>query len=89
MPKKLAVYAVAAMMLGSALNPASAAFPLPSPSVPPPSTASTAFGVGGGVAAGIIATAGILCIVDFWQKLNGQKNWDGSPKVVKARGHRR
>ena len=86
--RKISVYVLSLTILASALNPATAAVP-PPPPVAVPSTASTAFGVGGGLAVGIIATAGILCIYDFWQKLNGQKNWDGTPKAAKAKPRQR
>src|SRR5215471_12224667 len=48
--------------------------------VPPPATSMT-LAAGGGLAVGIIATAALLCIYDVWLKINGYKNWDGSPKV--------
>ena len=39
---------------------------------------------GGGFAVGIIGTAALLCLYDVWLKINGYKNWDGSPKVVQV-----
>ena len=88
MSKKIVACCVAVTLLAAGLKPALAAFPLPS--APVPAATQATIGVAGGAAIGIIATAGIICIVDFWQKLNGLKNWDGSPKVAaKARGHRR
>ncbi|MEA2983195.1 MAG: hypothetical protein QOF09_5018 [Alphaproteobacteria bacterium] len=88
MSKKIAVCFIAMTMLASAVKPVSAAVvKTPSPPLVPGSSA--ALGVGGGLAVGIIATAGLLCIYDIWQKMNGLKNWDGSPKTVKARAPRR
>ena len=85
--KKVAACFVALAMLTSALNPASAAIVKTTP--PPVTTSSSALGVGGGLAIGIIATAGLICIYDIWLKMNGLKNWDGSPKVPKVRQSRR
>lgn len=78
MLRKIAVCSVALVLLASALKPASAAAPAP---LAPASSA--ALGAGGGFAIGIIATAALLCGYDIWLKINGLKNWDGSPKVVK------
>ena len=88
MTKKIVACCVAVTMLAAALRPAMAVLPLPPPT-PAVAASQATLGVAGGAAVGIIAAAAILCIVDYWQKLNGLKNWDGSPKVVKARGHRR
>ena len=54
------------------------------PTTPP---SSSGLGVGGGLAIGIIATAGVLCIYDIWLKINGYKNWDGTPKAVQGHNH--
>ena len=54
------------------------------PTTPPQ---SSGLGVGGGLAIGIIATAGVLCIYDMWLKINGYKNWDGTPKAVQGHNH--
>jgi hypothetical protein len=66
-----------AAALGASLGPSQAAF-FP-PSAPPPSTAP---GVIGWSAGGIIVTAGVLCLYDLWLKINGAKNWDGTAKKV-------
>ena len=60
---------------------------VPVPCLPAPAPTSAALGIGGGLAVGIIATAGLLCIYDIWLKFNGYKNWDGSPKVVQVHHH--
>jgi len=51
---------------------------------PAPATASTAPGVVGWGAGGIIVTAGVLCFYDLWLKISGAKNWDGTAKKVVA-----
>ena len=91
MLKKIAVCAVALVFLTSALKPTLAAFPPPTPPASSAAAAgsSAALGVGGGIAIGVIATAALLCAYDIWLKINGFKNWDGSPKVVKVHHHPR
>lgn len=68
---------VAALSAASVSQPKAAIVSHP---VPPPATSMT-LAAGGGLAVGIIATAALLCIYDVWLKINGYKNWDGSPKT--------
>jgi len=76
MLKKIASFSVMVVLLAAGVRSTSAAI-VPSTPPPPP-----AFGVAGGLAVGVIATAGLLCLYDVWLKINGVKNWDGSPKVA-------
>jgi len=62
-------------------QPASALMVVGQPAPPPTSMTLAA---GGGFAVGIIGTAALLCLYDVWLKINGYKNWDGSPKVVQV-----
>jgi hypothetical protein len=67
--------AVAVGVLCAALQPQQAAA-IPAPALP----AAAAAGAGAAVVGGLIGAVGVICIVDFFMKLNGQKNWDGSPR---------
>jgi hypothetical protein len=63
----------------------------------PSATVSRPFGLGGAASIGafaagaIIGTAAVLCAYDIWLKIEGYKNWDGTPKVAQVhpshRGH--
>jgi cytosine/uracil/thiamine/allantoin permease len=79
---KLATAAFAAIMLAGAPTPSKAkAIPLPPAAAP--ATAGLYF-VGGFL--GVVAA---LCIYDIIQKINGEKNWDGTAKNVHhSRRHR-
>lgn len=48
----------------------------------PPAVAveTTSVGAGVYVAGGIIGVAAVLCVYDLYLKVNGLKNWDGTPK---------
>ena len=84
MAKSIAACLIVLMVLASTLPRASAAMVIV---VPPPPATSMTLAAGGGLAVGIIATAAILCIYDVWLKINGYKNWDGTPKVQTAPPH--
>jgi hypothetical protein len=75
--KSIVTLAVVASPSAASVNQSKAALALP----PPPPATSVILGVGGGLAVGIIAAAGLLVIYDLWLKFNGYKNWDGTPKV--------
>jgi H+/gluconate symporter-like permease len=70
------------LMFGSVRKAAAFAPP------PPPPVVAASVGAGVYLAGGIIGVAAVLCIYDFWLKVNGFKNWDGSPKVVQHHRHR-
>ena len=38
---------------------------------------------GAWVAGGFIGVVAALCLYDIWLKMDGQKNWDGTPKTHK------
>jgi hypothetical protein len=76
--KSVITLAVMAALSAASVSQSKAAALTPPP--PPPATSMT-LAAGGGLAVGIIATAALLCIYDVWLKINGYKNWDGSPKV--------
>ncbi len=87
MAKSIAACLIVLMVLASTLPRASAAMVIV---IPPPAPAtSMTLAAGGGLAVGIIATAGLLCIYDVWLKITGVKNWDGSAKVVQVSHHHR
>jgi hypothetical protein len=88
MARSVTAFVVASTLVFSTISPGNALMIIgPPPPPPPPPSSSAVLGVGGGLAVGIIATAGLLCIYDIWLKINGLKNWDGSPKVVQAQIH--
>jgi hypothetical protein len=78
LPKSAVTLAVIAALSAASVSQPKAAAAIVTP--PPPATSMT-LAAGGGFAVGIIATAALLCIYDVWLKINGYKNWDGSPKV--------
>jgi hypothetical protein len=53
---------------------------IPPPAVPVAAAASTA---GAWAAGGFIGVVAALCLYDIWLKINGMKNWDGTPKIPK------
>jgi hypothetical protein len=65
--------------------PSDTAFAVPV-MIPCPTPVS-GLGVGGGIAFGIIGVAAFLCLYDIWLKINGFKNWDGTPKIVPVHHH--
>jgi hypothetical protein len=82
--RKFAVVCSLAMVLSaSAITPAPAAMVVTT-TVP----MSTGAGAVAGVAGGFIAAVAALCLYDIWLKINGVKNWDGSPKIVQVHRHR-
>lgn len=82
--KIVAPVAVVALLMSSSMRPASALMLPVVPTTPPP---AATLGVGGGLAVGVIAMAALLCTYDVWLKINGVKNWDGTPKVVHVHHH--
>jgi hypothetical protein len=42
---------------------------------------------GAAITVGFIGFVAALCLYDVWLKINGLKNWDGSPKVVQVHHH--
>jgi hypothetical protein len=57
--------------------------PLPCPVAP----AGAALGTGAALTLGFIGIVGALCLYDIWLKINGFKNWDGTPKVPQQVQH--
>jgi hypothetical protein len=55
-------------------------------SVVAPAAATTTAAVSAGalVTGAFIGVVAVLCIIDIFQKINGQKNWDGTPKTVQV-----
>jgi hypothetical protein len=41
--------------------------------------------IGAFAAGAIIGTAAVLCAYDIWLKIEGYKNWDGTPKLAQVR----
>jgi hypothetical protein len=85
MMRRIAPFLVAVVLLVSAIKPAPAL--MMNPAAPAVPTSAAGLGIVGGVAGGIIATAAILCFYDIWLKINGFKNWDGTPKIVHVHHH--
>jgi hypothetical protein len=77
LPKSAVTLAVIAALSAASVSQPKAAIV----TTPPPPATSMTLAAGGGLAVGIIATAALLCIYDVWLKINGYKNWDGSPKL--------
>ena len=86
MTRKIASLLILFTLLASAIKPASAIMMNPAAPAAAPGS-GLALGVGGGLAGGIIASAAILCVYDIWLKINGFKNWDGTPKIVHFHHH--
>jgi len=80
---KRTIAALSIILVLASSVPASA---LVVPGQPPPPPAPT-LGLVGGLTIGVLASAGLLCIYDVWLKINGFKNWDGSPKIAQAHHH--
>jgi hypothetical protein len=62
--------------------------------IPMPSRSAPVFHAGGGgaglvsfVAIGIIGVAAAMCAYDIYLKIEGLKNWDGTPKIPGPRKH--
>jgi len=82
--RKSIVALVVAAVLSASVSQSKACIALPPPPAAIPGTAVSA---GAWAAGGIIAVAAALCLYDIWLKINGYKNWDGSPKVVQIVHH--
>ena len=76
-PKVLVVAFLIAGLLASSVRKSEAVV-LPTP---PPPAGGTTVGAGAYIAGGIIGVAAVLCLYDIALKINGKKNWDGSPKT--------
>jgi hypothetical protein len=52
-------------------------------SVVTPTVAATGGAAAGvWIAGGFIGVVAVLCLYDIWLKMDGQKNWDGTPKSI-------
>ena len=74
----LIVLLAVGLMFGSARTVRAQGVPLPAPVAVVSSSMAGAL-----VAGGIIGAAAALCIYDVSLKINGLKNWDGTPKVAR------
>jgi H+/gluconate symporter-like permease len=56
---------------------------------PAPITYATgaALSTGAAVTIGFIGVVAVICLYDIWLKINGYKNWDGTPKTVQVHHH--
>jgi hypothetical protein len=81
--KSVVAFLVVALLAGS-VNQSKALPVLPPPVPVPVAAASTA---GAWVAGGFIGVVAALCLYDIWLKMNGLKNWDGTPKVMQHTRH--
>jgi uncharacterized membrane protein YuzA (DUF378 family) len=84
--KHVVSLALVAALLGTSLSPSRATV---ISIAPPPAATAAGTGAGAWAAGGIIGVAAVLCLVDFFQKVAGVKNWDGTPKVVQPHHHHR
>lgn len=75
--KCILVLAVAAV-LSASVNRSEAGLPPPLPTA----AAGAALSTGAALTIGFIGVVAALCLYDIWLKMNGFKNWDGTPKVV-------
>ena len=72
-----------AALLSASVNPSKAALvPPPAPPSPIPIPYPTTPAAGVFVVGGFIGVVALLCIYDFALKLQGLKNWDGTPKSI-------
>jgi hypothetical protein len=83
--RSIGVFSIIVALVGVSANQAKAVPPPPVFS-PPPATSITA-AAGFWAAGTIIGLAAALCIYDVWLKINGLKNWDGTPIVQKPPPH--
>jgi hypothetical protein len=88
MLRKFVVAGVVAGMLVALASPSKAA-DLP---IKVPVKMSLATGAGGGgavtfVAVGFIGVVAAICAYDLYLKIEGVKNWDGTPKTAPAHKH--
>jgi hypothetical protein len=72
--KYVVAFSVVALLAGSA-NQSKA----DGPPVAPVAAGATTAGVW--IAGGFIGVVAALCLYDIWLKMDGQKNWDGTPKT--------
>ena len=70
--KCVVAFSVVALLAGSANQSKAEVAP-----VAPVAAGATA---GVWVAGGFIGVVAVLCLYDIWLKMDGQKNWDGTPK---------
>ena len=87
--------AVAAMLVALPGPSRAADLPLKTPTLKGP-LSSSIFGTGAGgagfltfAAGAIIGVAAGMCAYDIYLKIEGVKNWDGSPNVAKSHKHHR
>jgi hypothetical protein len=71
--KCVVAFSVMALLAGSANQSKADA-----PPVAPVAAGATTAGVW--IAGGFIGVVAALCLYDIWLKMDGQKNWDGTPK---------
>jgi len=70
--KYVVALAITAMITATAVKPSHAV-----PVHAPATAAATSAGLY--LPGGLIAAVALLCFYDLWLKMNGQKNWDGTP----------
>jgi hypothetical protein len=75
--KSVVAFLVVALLAGS-VNQSKATV-----NVAPVVPASSAVGAGVYIAGGFIGVIAALCVYDIILKINGVKNWDGTPKIPK------
>lgn len=73
--RKVGVALLAASLLTASFSSSSHAM-----AAPTPVNAATAVGAGPWIVGGFIGVVAALCLYDFILKVDGQKNWDGTPK---------
>jgi len=83
--KYITALAVAAVLMRASANQSKAG-PIPV-TPPPPLVTGAALSTGAAVTIGFIGVVAALCVYDIWLKINGFKNWDGTPKVVQVHLH--
>lgn len=75
----VALLLAAALAAGSIQNANAGAAPIAS------ATAGATSATGVAIAGGFIAVVGLIVGHDLWLKINGCKNWDGTPKKLTPR----
>lgn len=81
--RKCAIALSVAVLLAGSVNQSKAS-PIPIT----PAAAGGGAAAGAWVAGGFIGVVAALCLYDIWLKIDGQKNWDGTPKTPKQMRHR-
>lgn len=56
-------------------------------SASPVSSSTAAMSMGAIAVTGFIGFVAVICAYDLYLKISGQKNWDGTPKVVQVVHH--